>query len=594
MFKNQKYWTLKSVEYLYENTKADYRLIVIDNGSEQSVSDSIKEFIQSKNIDFEWIRYSDSLGVSFAYMDAIKIHLKDSDSFVILHNDVFVSKNWLTKILLHKKNIEGQNDIKWSCIFPRTNYCTENTPTKYDEEVKELFVKNKLSSKSFMTKNQIEENINLVYEKFNGFDSYSQLIELDNKEFFNISQEFCCFCTLFNSKLFFECGGLDFDFIRRRSECKLLNDKAVYKNHYPILAMDIFIHHHGNLTTDGPAMNFQIDFNESEKIYAKKLEEAYLKRADQDRYLTKLTQGVDILFIRDGGIGDIVMSMFALQALKNKFPNIKISYMTKPIYMAFVNGFSCVDEVLPINIEYNFLYSEKNNLNNEDKISVLKERHSYVKNWVKYVEYEDKRDVHRIIKFLESLNTEGLSPVFPEYYIDKDSERKIKGILGETEAEKIVICMDGTCNIRSIPKEVGYKIIDLESKRGKKVFLIGNSQDLDLSIFEKKENIFDIGLSLNVEEIPALIKQCSYVYTSDTGIFHIASLLKVPSKAFFGSINPNLRDGGYYGVKNKIYYKKGILPCVPCRDIGCKEIPCMKYTKEEIERIVEEDVRFLL
>lgn len=282
------------------------------------------------------------------------------------------------------------------------------------------------------------------------------------------------------------------------------------------------------------------------------------------------------------------MSMFSLQALKNNYENIKIVYMTKKENMKFVKGFKCVDEVIPINLDFNFSYFEKENFYDSEIMLNLKERYDFVKNWIKYVEYEDKRDVHRIVKFAESLSLEGLKPEIPEYHIDEKSKNIVEEIFKYSNKKKIVICMDGTCDIRSIPEAVGHKIIDLESKKGNQVFVVGNSKKINLDKFEKKENIIDMGFDLNIEDLPALIKLCEYVYTPDTGIFHIASLVGTPCKAFFGAIDPSLRDGGFYGAKNKIYYKKGILPCVPCRDMGCSEIPCMKYTEEEIERIVDE------
>lgn len=589
MFQNQKFWTLKALECLIKNTDSKkYKLILINNGSNQAISKSIDDFLKEKDIDFEYISYDRSVGVAYAYMEQINLYAKDTESFVILHNDVFVTDGWLDSLLNHSKTIEEQGGVSWSSIFPRTNYCTEGTPTTYDNDLKEQFTSLKLFSKSFLQKEDIENNLGEIYLQYEGLENYAKSVSGSSSGFFKVVQECCSFCTLFNTKIFFEFGGFDIDFLRGRGESKLFNDLAMSNGYYPILALDVFVHHHGNLTTDGPGMNFELDFKESEEIYRKKSKEYFDKKREEDSIRTKFFAGAKALFIREGGIGDLVMSMFVLQAMKKQFPNLSITYMTKPEHMNFVSQFSCVDEVLPISLNYDYSYIEKNTIDNQSRVEELRERFDYVQNWVKYVEFYDKRDVHRIVKFLESIPFENLKPILPEYIFNKKEESKLDYLLSNSNQEKVVVCMDGTCKIRSIPEEVAYKIIDLESKKGKKVFVIGNNREIDLEQFEAKSNIFDLGFDLKLEELPLLLKKVNYVYTPDTGIFHIASMVGTPCKAFFGSINPEFRDGGYYGNKNKIYYKKGILPCVPCRDVGCADVPCMRYTEEEIKRIVDE------
>jgi ADP-heptose:LPS heptosyltransferase len=590
MFKNQRFWTLKVLEHLFKNTKDElYDLVLINNGSNRECVKFILHFLENNNKKYNFVDFENQIGVSLAYMESIQKYVKkDNDCFVILHNDVLVTSNWLEKLLNIKQNIDSESGFEWSCIFPRTNYCNEESVSQYDQEIKNNFLKIKPSSKIYFDNKTIEEHVEDVYKESNGIDEYSSFIEKKFSNMFKICQEICCFCTLFNKESFLNNGGFDADFINRGSECKILNEKNIENDHYPVLCMDTFVHHHGNLTTDGPGEDFSISFNDGEKIYKEK-NAIYLKeKITENRIKTKLYSGSNMLFIRDGGVGDIIMSMFSLQCLKNKFHKTKITYMTKSENLNFVKNFSCIDNVVPIQLRYSFDFLDKDKtVDNEEKISVLSERFNFIKNWIKYVEYEDVRDVHRIEKFAESLPIKGIVPTIPEYKIDKKSETKVLELLKNIKEEKIVICMDGSCEIRSIPKEVAYKIIELESQN-KKVFVLGNKEKINKKMFKMQKNIIDLGFSLKIEEIACLIKNSSYVYTPDTGIFHIASLLGVPSKAFFGSIDPDLRDGGYYGVKNKIYYKKNELPCVPCRDLGCKEILCMKYTDEEIERIVND------
>lgn len=589
MFQNQKFWTLKAVEYLAKNTNPNlYKLILIDNGSDEKIGLKVKEFSESLISDIEYVYHKKELGVSFAYMSAIKDHGKNSDYFVVLHNDVFVSCGWLDSFINHVKLIENKDVVDWSCIFPRASYCTEETPCSFDKEIKDIFIEKKLYSKAFFTTEEIEKNLEDIYCEFDGFDSYSKNVKSQNLNYFKIVQEMCVFCTMFKSKVFFDCNGFDVDFLKRRSEAKILNDIAMSKASYPVLALDVFVHHHGNLTTDGPGKNFSLEFEESELLYKEKVKSYFEITNKKNKMYTKFYNGAKVLFIREGGVGDIIMSMFAIQGFKNLFPNTKITYMTKFENFNFIKGFKCIDEIIPINLNYDFSYSERENIDNSKKIKEFEERFDFVQNWIKYVEFYDKRDIHRIEKFLYSIPVDGVEAVFPEFLIDQQKEERFNKIFEENNQKKIVICMSGTCLIRSFPNDVAMKIIDLESEKGNKVFVVGNSVDINLEKIKNKENVLDLGFSLDLEELMILIKKSNCVYTPDTGVFHMASLIGTPCKAFFGPIDPNLRDGGYYGNRNKIYFKKGILPCVPCRDMGCKEVPCMIYSEDEIKRIVNE------
>lgn len=588
MFQNQKNWTEKSLEYLFKFTEEDeYELILINNGSSKKICSSIVSFCK-ENIDkFELVNYDKECGVSYAYMEAIRKYGLERN-FVILHNDCFVTKDWL-KILKEKEQFLSINEeVSFSCIFPRTNYSTEGTPSCFDNEIKKDFCEKKLSNKSFYTKEDISDNLDEVYYRHSSLEEYSEKIKAENSSKYKIVEEMCIFCTLFNYEAFSNAGGLDEDFIKKGCEAKLLNENLMGNNFYSIMALDCFVHHHGNLTTGGSGRDFSFDFDMSEKLLNEKRIKFLEERKSKVERFTKLSKGCLILIMREGGIGDIIMSMFAVESIKKMYPKTSISYMTDEKNMMFVKGFKCVDQVLPLNFNYNIEYEKKEKIkdfSNDEFVS----RFDIIYNWIKSVEYFDKRDIHRIEKFLSFTEIEGLRPIKPEYNIENFSEKRMRHIdtMFLEKMETVAICCDATCKIRSFSKEVYEKIIELEAKKGKRVLVLGNNEALDMTKYNK--NVIDLGFSLKIEELPYLIKKCDYIYTPDTGLFHIASLVGVKSKAFFGSINPDLRDGGYYGIQNAIYYKKE-LPCVPCRDMGCKEIPCMKYSEEQIMEIVEKNV----
>ena len=128
-------------------------------------------------------------------------------------------------------------------------------------------------------------------------------------------------------------------------------------------------------------------------------------------------------------------------------------------------------------------------------------------------------------------------------------------------------------------------IIKIESTN-KQIIILGKEK-IDIES-EYMYNVINLSGKTKLEEIPEIISLCDYVYTTDSGVLHIAGILEIPTRSFFGSIDSKLRTGLYKeNEKNKIYCKKE-LPCVPCNDVGCSEIYCMKYTEEEVEKIIND------
>ena len=160
----------------------------------------------------------------------------------------------------------------------------------------------------------------------------------------------------------------------------------------------------------------------------------------------------------------------------------------------------------------------------------------------------------------------------------------------DNNIETIAICTDASCSTRSLPEETWIEIAKQELKN-KNIIFVGNNEEIDKTLFEEKyhSRIFDYGMKLEITQVAFLLSKCEYVYTPDTGIFHLASLIGTPCKAFFGPIDPKLRDG-YYKVENIILYKGDEMKCVPCKDVGCKTRKCMVYTKEEISDLVKRNV----
>ena len=586
MFHNNAEWTNLCLEYLRKNTEeSTYRLILINNGS----TDRQKKIVEANMIDGDvLVSFDNSVVVAFGYNFAIENHLDDSEYFVILHNDVFVSHGWLDRMKAHADSYDD-----FSAIFPRANYCTEGTPSKYDEDLKENFLKFKTSNKVYVSKDDILKVVEKTYEEFDGFDNFTSSVGKSSSGMMTVSDELCCFCTLFKSENYFKYGKFDEDFVNYGGEIKIFNYKCYEDCIYSILAMDVFVHHNGNTTTDFTGHNFQEEKEQSDMLFLEKSERIRIEKMEKTKLNTSVlgSQNTTLFVIRDDGIGDIIMSLFSLSWIKKVIKNVEITYATRPEFMEFVSGFDCVDSVVSV-IAYRKSRIQSDLLDEIDKVSkYYEDKFDIVVNLIKYFEIFNKNDKRHRIEQVSSYVEECSSGVFSDIkaiypqYRESFINFPFIGEMKDVGLKRVAISPDSTCCIRSLPYDVFLKIVEIESM-DKQVFIFGKdkidikSEDINI------DNVVNLSGKTNLEDLPPIIKSCEYVYTPDSGIFHIAGSLGVPCRAFFGSVDPGKR-GGFYSSsgRDEIYYKED-LSCVPCNDIGCDSIRCMAYSDEEIERIV--------
>jgi len=85
---------------------------------------------------------------------------------------------------------------------------------------------------------------------------------------------------------------------------------------------------------------------------------------------------------------------------------------------------------------------------------------------------------------------------------------------------------------------------------------------------------------ISIRELSSLIERCSIFISNDTGPMHLASALKVPVVAIFGSTDPNIT--GPVGEGHRIIYKGA--ECSPCFLRKCpKDFRCMELiTVDEV------------
>lgn len=253
----------------------------------------------------------------------------------------------------------------------------------------------------------------------------------------------------------------------------------------------------------------------------------------------KLQGKKGLLFIREGGLGDILMCTPVIRALKDKF-NKPVSFATKPQYFCLLEDNLSIDCVLDIGtankLDYELVFDIRSQL--ED--------------------YSIKRNrLHRI----DSLacccdvmveNYDLQCPVFKE-----EVPWAINWLAEQTGlGERAIIGLGPGAHfrLRSWIETYPRDLVELLPRHF--FILFGND---DRYCWKHSRVALAIGLSL--KKVMALLSLCRIFISVDSGLLHIAGALGIPTIAMFGSLPPELRIAYYPKVQAVVANN---VPCVPC------------------------------
>src|SRR3989338_6998514 len=121
--------TQKCIERIIVNTDVNFRLIIVDNGSDIETNNYLRSLAQKKEVNnYTLIRNEKNLGFVRATNQGI---LTSSSSYVcLLNNDAYVTKDWLNRLIEL-----AEQDSKFGIINP--NWISEE-PVDLDSQLKNL------------------------------------------------------------------------------------------------------------------------------------------------------------------------------------------------------------------------------------------------------------------------------------------------------------------------------------------------------------------------------------------------------------------------------------------------------------------------
>lgn len=204
--------------------------------------------------------------VDKGYAAACNLILKQACSpyVAFLHNDVIVTERTFEHLV---NSLEKTNEEVF-LTFPTTNYANEHFPCL--PELRSKFEEIKPSNKELLTKEKLQEVLAYVYEDL---EDFALNLEQENQaEELEIVEEISSYCQVYRTGILKILGGFSEEYPARGYEDKDLYLRSTESHYSVILCHKAFVHHHGNLTTDGIGCSHPEIMERNREVYKKAFE----------------------------------------------------------------------------------------------------------------------------------------------------------------------------------------------------------------------------------------------------------------------------------------------------------------------------------
>jgi lipopolysaccharide heptosyltransferase II len=212
-------------------------------------------------------------------------------------------------------------------------------------------------------------------------------------------------------------------------------------------------------------------------------------------------------------------------------------------------------------------------------------------------------EVERNLSLLHPVSIDSFQPTVishnpPKIFISEEHRSKAERFLSEHRVKQpyAVVAPGTVWKTKRYPVEMMVEVVRKLSGRFESIIIIGGEKDLDLV---SEFNMSDEKIVLAISSLPVMssaeiIKRASLLVANDSAPIHIASAFDVPTVAIFG---PTVKDFGFYPYhkKSAVVEVEGI-GCRPCSIHGGRRCPIVTFDcmrKISPDEIVEQGLKLL-
>ena len=314
-----------------------------------------------------------------------------------------------------------------------------------------------------------------------------------------------------------------------------------------------------------------------------------------------------ILIRATNWVGDVVMTLPALEAVRENFPKSMLAVLARPWVIPLLESHPAVDKILPLRkgngplsdlveilrvaghirqerFDLAILFQNAFEAALIAYLGGIKYRVGYGKNGRRFLlshpitqsnEIMKNHQVEYYLSILKRMGCEAKSKD-PELFVSEKHQEKVRHILLKLGIEKDDFLLGlGPGAIfgpaKRWPPERFAAIGNMAAEKwGAKVLLFGSIGEMDICskvAQGMKYPAIDLCGQTRLGEVMALIRKCRLFVSNDSGLMHVAAALNVPLVAIFGSTNPvttGPRSPNARIVQHKV-------DCAPCLRPECPE-----------------------
>ena len=330
-----------------------------------------------------------------------------------------------------------------------------------------------------------------------------------------------------------------------------------------------------------------------------------------------------ILLIKPSSLGDIIHGLPVLKALRNKWPDAKISWVVKDAYVDILNGNPLIDELILL-IKSSLttsIFSFRKKLRHGSFDLAVDMQGLFRSGLIAFLSgapvrigfsnarelaslfYTHKVDaplnlhaVDRNLKLAAALGCEVQEIEFPINF-NRETEQEALGFLQkiqlDTRRPLVTFVPGARWEKKRWPLHSFSRLGDLLiQKMGAGIIVAGSRQENRLihEIRSAMKNPSAEAVDFSLTKLTALLSKSDVVVTNDSGPMHIAVAMRTPVVALFGPTDP-ARTGPY---SKKCLIIQRDLECIPCFRKQCSQgsFECMEsITVEEVFEGVKKILR---
>jgi heptosyltransferase-2 len=342
------------------------------------------------------------------------------------------------------------------------------------------------------------------------------------------------------------------------------------------------------------------------------------------KYWTLKTDPEKILVIRFHAIGDVAVTFPSCAGLREKFPAVKIGYLTSETAYGLVLSLSMIDDIhkFPLNFDatgtagilkriyrtfFRYLnafkwglYIRKDKYDiivdlQRNRISRLIRRLAKPKSWSEFDRFSIKPAGMRV---LDTFHRVGFGDLKLKYdiHVKKEILLRAEKILDEKNYDRsgklVVMNPAGLWATRNWPLQNYIELANLIKQKHKVQFLILGTHRIKekavLICSSLPGSVIELVDKTSLEEAFAILQNASLVISEDSGLMHMSWVSGIPTIALLGSSNSVwTRPLG----EHSRCLSSDDLPCGNCMSGQCRfgDVHCLtRYTPEYLSGIAEE------